>query len=192
MSSNAKQGWAMGGTVFAATVMIVLGFFQVMMGISALAHDRIFVTVNNYVYGIDTTSWGWIHLILGAVIVITGCFLFMRTMWARALGIVLAVVSAVGNFMFMPYYPLWSMVVIALNIFVIWSLATVVQGVDTPAATAAGSGSGGGMPRGEAPSGGYGNVNPPMAPHAEDDKTMYPGAEPHETGRPAQGPPVHG
>lgn len=130
-SEQTKQAWALGGTIFAATAMIVLGFFQVVVGIAAIANDVLFVEVSNYVYGVDVTFWGWVHLVLGAVMVLVGVALYGMSSWARGIGIALAVLSAVNNFMFMPYYPLWSIIVIALNIFVIWALATVRPQVDT-------------------------------------------------------------
>lgn len=122
-----EQNWAMGGTIFAATAILILGCFQVIMGISALARDEIFVDGVDYTYAIDVTGWGWIHLILGAVMMATGVFLYTATPWARGVGIGLAVLSAVSNFFFLPYYPLWSLVVIALDVFAIWALATVIS-----------------------------------------------------------------
>ncbi|MGH8877829.1 MAG: DUF7144 family membrane protein [Stackebrandtia sp.] len=130
-TNDTRQAWAVGGTVFAATAILVIGCFQVIMGVSALFEDEIFVDGPNYTYAIDITGWGWIHLILGVIMMLTGIFLYTASVWARGVGIALAVMSAVSNFFFLPYYPLWSIVVIALDIFAIWALATVL----TPAAS---------------------------------------------------------
>lgn len=130
-NESTKQAWALGGTIFAATAMIVLGFFQVVVGIAAITNDQLFVQTTDYVYGVDVTLWGWVHLALGALMVLTGIALYGMSAWARGVGIALAVLSAVNFFMFTPYYPLWSIMVIALDIFVIWSLATVRPPVDT-------------------------------------------------------------
>jgi hypothetical protein len=127
---GASQAWAVGGLVFAASMLIMIGIWQVMVGIAAIIQDEFFVAAPNYVYNIDTTVWGWVHLSLGAISVLTGAFLFTGKTWARVFGITLAVLSAINNFIFMPYYPLWAMVVIAMDVFVIWSLATV----ESPAA----------------------------------------------------------
>jgi len=119
------RGWASGGTVFAATIMLILGIYQAILGIAAIVNDKLFVVSSGYVYRIDTTAWGWIHLGLGVLAAITGVFLFSGATWARWVGIAFAVLSATANFFFLPYYPIWSLLIIALDIFVIWALATV-------------------------------------------------------------------
>ena len=126
--SRAARGWAVSGLVFAASMMIMLGVWQVFIGIAAIGGDDFFVVQDGYVYDLDTTAWGWIHVVLGAVVVLTGLFLFSGAAWARAAGILLAALAVVNNFLFLPYYPLWSIMVIALAVFVIWSLATVETG----------------------------------------------------------------
>lgn len=164
---STQQAWAVGGTVFAATAIMIIGLFQVIMGISALAQDEIFVNGTNYTYDIDVTGWGWIHLILGVLMIVTGVFLYTAAPWARALGIVMAVLSAVDNFFFLPYYPLWSMVVIALDIFVIWSLATVITPMPSgpPPQSAAPSAA---QPSGRTQSQDWSHVNEPTPPRATD------------------------
>lgn len=131
--STAARAWATGGMVFAATIMLTLGIWQIIVGIAAIAEDDFFVVAPNYTYEIDTTAWGWIHLALGAVVAVTGFFLFTGAAWARVVGIGLAILSAIANFLFLPYYPLWALLVIALDVFVIWALATArspAQGED--------------------------------------------------------------
>lgn len=120
---STARAWATGGLVFAATIMIMLGIWQVFVGIAAIVEDEFFVVAPNYTYEIDTTAWGWIHLILGAIITATGLSLFTGATWARVVGIGLALLSAIANFFFLPYYPLWSIVIIAVAVFVIWALA---------------------------------------------------------------------
>jgi hypothetical protein len=122
---SSESTWAVGGVVFAATMMIMLGIWQVFVGIAAIANDEFFVTVRNYTYDIDTTAWGWIHLILGALAAIAGFFLFSGATWARWVAIAFAALAIIDNFIFLPYYPLWSLSVIALGVFVIWSLSTI-------------------------------------------------------------------
>lgn len=120
-----RTGWAIAGVVMAASLMILLGFWGIIVGISAIASDNIFVTNLDYSYDIDLTAWGWIHLILGVIAVLAGFALFSGAVWARVVGIVLAILVAINYFLFLPFYPLWSIIVIALSVFVIWSLATV-------------------------------------------------------------------
>lgn len=123
-TSSASRSWALGGLVFAATMMIMLGIWEVFVGVAAIVNDRFFVVGPNYTYDIDTTIWGWIHLALGVIVVLAGFFLFTGALWARAVGIGLAALVAINNFIFLPYFPLWSLAMMALAVFVIWSLAT--------------------------------------------------------------------
>jgi hypothetical protein len=123
-TSSAARTWAVGGLVFAATMMILLGIWEVFVGIAAIVDDQFFVVGPNYTYNIDTTAWGWVHLGLGALSIVAGFFLYTGATWARAVGIALAALVAINNFIFLPYYPLWSLAVIALAVFVIWSMAT--------------------------------------------------------------------
>lgn len=113
-----QSGW----TVFAAIMMIFGGVMAILQGISAIAEDDLFVTTNNYVFEFDLTSWGWIHLVLGIVVLLAGLALFTGALWARAVGVVLAGLSLIANFMWVPYNPFWALVLIALDIFVIYAL----------------------------------------------------------------------
>ncbi|HEY8451181.1 MAG: hypothetical protein FWJ70_14315 [Micromonosporaceae bacterium] len=121
---RAAAGWALGGSILAAWLMILLGLWSVLVGIAAIARDEVFITTPGYTYGVDLTGWGWIHLVLGAVVLVAGFSLFSGAAWARAVGIILAVLVAVDYFLFLPLHPLWSIVVIALSVFIVWSLAT--------------------------------------------------------------------
>ncbi|GEM_PF-101213 len=137
---STKQAWARGGMIFAATLMLIIGTYQIFVGLAAIIQDAFFVIGPNYAYEIDTTTWGWIHLGIGALAVVAGFFLFTGALWAKVLAIALAVVSAIANFFFLPYYPIWSLLLIALDIFVIWAIATarVLAEVDVDEAAMAG------------------------------------------------------
>ncbi|WP_406098894.1 hypothetical protein [Streptomyces sp. NBC_01013] len=113
-----RTGW----TAFAAVLMIFAGAMAIFQGIAAIAKDDVFIATRNYVFQFNLTGWGWIHLILGIVIVLAGCALFTGAFWARAAGVVLAGLGALANFAWLPHYPLWSIVLIALDIFIIWAL----------------------------------------------------------------------
>lgn len=119
-----SRGAAVGGTVFAAALMIMNGLWSLLAGISAIARDRVFVATPDYLYKIGLSGWGWIHLLLGLLIAAAGVCLLMRQAWARVVAIVLAMLSAVAQFLFLPYYPWWSILVIAIDIFVVWALVT--------------------------------------------------------------------
>jgi hypothetical protein len=116
------SGWAVGGTVFAATVLMLVGIFQSIAGLVAIFDDNFYVVTRNYTFDLDTTAWGWIHLLIGILLVVVAYGLFNRSAWAGVTAIMLASLSAIVNFFFIPYYPAWSILMIALNIWVIWSL----------------------------------------------------------------------
>jgi hypothetical protein len=116
------SGWAFGGLTFAATMLVVIGIFQAIAGLAAIFDDGFYVVTENYAFDLDPSAWGWIHLLLGILLVVTGYFLFARAAWAGIVAITLAVLSAVANFFFIPYYPFWAILVIALDVWVIWAL----------------------------------------------------------------------
>lgn len=91
-------------------------------GIVALVRNEIYVATPRYLFAFDLTTWGWIQLILGIVVAIAGVGVITGQLWGRLVGITLAALSMLANFAFIPYYPLWSLSIIALNVFVIWAL----------------------------------------------------------------------
>ena len=127
MPGDKRQNVAMVGTIFAATLLIINGFFQALMGIEAIVRGGFFVSVNNYLYSLNTAAWGWVHLGLGALLAVCGVFLYLGAGWAAVTGIVLAGLSILDNFLFLPHYPIWSILTIAIGVFVIWSLATMIN-----------------------------------------------------------------
>ncbi len=104
-SEPAVSGWAIGGITFAAALLFIVGVFEMISGISAIAKDSIFVKTQNYVFNLDTTAWGWIHLILGVLLFLTGLGLWRRATWAGVVGIILAMLSAIANFFWIPVLP---------------------------------------------------------------------------------------
>jgi hypothetical protein len=89
-----------------------------------VASDEIFVVGIEYTYSFDVTTWGWIHLVVGVLVVITALGLMTGATWARVVGMSLAGLSIIANFLWLPYYPVWAIVVIALDILVIWAIGT--------------------------------------------------------------------
>ena len=118
-----SSGWASGFVLFAALMMIMAGVWQALAGLIALFENEFYVATRNYLFEFDATTWGWIHLLVGVIVGLAGLGLLAGQTWARVVGITLAVLSAIANFLFIPYYPFWSMLIIALDIFVIWALA---------------------------------------------------------------------
>jgi hypothetical protein len=113
-----------GFTVLAATLMILSGLWGFFEGLVAILKQGFFVPQANYTFQYSVHGWGWIHLVLGIVIFAAGVCVLLGQTWAKALGILLAVFSGIANFLFLPYYPVWSIVVIAIDVFIIWALAS--------------------------------------------------------------------
>lgn len=118
------SGWVTGGVVFAGVLMLCSGILAVLQGIAALASDDVYARVGTYVYELNLTGWGWIHVILGALVALTGLGLLKGASWARFVGIFLASLSLIAQFLFLPYLPVWSVVMMAIDVFVIWALAS--------------------------------------------------------------------
>jgi hypothetical protein len=116
--------WATGLVLFAGVVMMVAGVWHALAGLGAVVNDKVYVSTPGYIYGFDLTSWGWIHIVLGIVVAAAGFTVLLGMVWARVVGIVVASVSLIANFMFIPHYPVWSLLIIALDVAVIWALAT--------------------------------------------------------------------
>ncbi|MGW2051215.1 DUF7144 family membrane protein [Streptomyces sp. NPDC001858] len=122
---TAKQQWAQGLMIFAAVTLMLAGVLGIFRGVMGIAEDDIFVTTRNYVFAFDVTGWGWVHLALGVVAVLISLGLFQGAMWARVSGVAVAGLIIVANFLSLPYYPVWSVVMIAFSAFVIWALCVV-------------------------------------------------------------------
>ena len=118
-----------GWIAFAGVMMILLGTFHAIQGLVALFQDEYFlVAKSGLTIHVDYTTWGWVHLILGIIIALTGFALFTGAVWARALGVVIVMISAVVNIGFLAAYPIWSVLMIAVDILVIWAL--IVHGAE--------------------------------------------------------------
>ncbi|MFI9485871.1 hypothetical protein ACIG47_05735 [Promicromonospora sp. NPDC052451] len=111
---------------FAGTMLIMVALFQILQGIAAVAANTVYLTGVEYVYQLDVTTWGWVHIVVGAIALATGIGVLAGRAWAYMVGIVLAVVASITNFAFLPYYPIWSIVVLAFNVAVIWALCTLL------------------------------------------------------------------
>ena len=117
------SGWAVGFILFAAIMMIMVGCFQFFQGLVAVFNDTFYVTTRNYIFQFDATTWGWIHLILGLIVAFAGWGLLSGRTWARVLAITVAILSAIANFLWLPYYPFWALTIITLDVVVSWAIA---------------------------------------------------------------------
>jgi hypothetical protein len=116
---------AHGVSVFAGIMLILGGGFEALQAIAAIVNDKYLVVLPNYVYAFDLTTWGWIHLLIGLALIAIGISLLLGQGWARMAGIVVAAVAALINFTWLPYSPLWAIVLIAIDILVIWALISI-------------------------------------------------------------------
>ena len=123
-NSSAKQGFAFGIAIVAAALLFVAGLGSIFQGISAIANDDLFVAGQNYIFEFDLTTWGWIHLILGIVGVLVAGGLAVVADWARTSAIIIASLSIIAQFLWLPYYPAWAILIIVLDLIVIWAVST--------------------------------------------------------------------
>lgn len=123
MATREVSGGTAGLVVFAGVMMMLIGTMHALTGLSALIENEFFVVGPNYAYEFDVTAWGWLHLIYGVILIAAGWQVFTGATWARIVGMTLAMFSAIGNFLFIPYQPVYAILMIALAVLVIGALA---------------------------------------------------------------------
>ena len=112
---------------FAGVLLIMLGAFHLIQGLVALFRDEVYVVRSSgLIINVDYTTWGWVHLALGAVAILAGVCLLAGQMWARIVAVIVAFLSAINAVSFIQAEPVWSVIVIALDVIIIW--AVVVHG----------------------------------------------------------------
>jgi hypothetical protein len=126
-STQTVSPWAHGIAVFAGLVMIIGGAFQALEGLAAVVNDQWLVVRPEYIFAFDLTVWGVIHLLVGLALLAIGIFLLRGQTWARVAGMVVAVISAIMNFVFLPFSPLWAIMIIAVDMLIIWALASYLR-----------------------------------------------------------------
>ncbi|MGW6546342.1 DUF7144 family membrane protein [Streptomyces massasporeus] len=114
--------WAAGGLVLGGILMVVYGLFAVLQGIAAIAGDEVYTSFGQYSFEFDLTAWGWIHLIVGVLVVVAGLGLFTGADWARVASAVVVGLALIANFLWLPYQPFWSIIMIVTGLFVLWSV----------------------------------------------------------------------
>jgi hypothetical protein len=119
-----------GLVAFAAVMLLIAGCLSIFRGIMAIAEDPVFVRTPHYVFKFSLTGWGWIHLVLGVLAIGIAVGLFRLALWARVLGVVVAALLMIANFLTVPYYPLWSLTLIAVGGLVVWGLCAVREDGD--------------------------------------------------------------
>ena len=112
-----------GGIIVTAGIGLVLaGLLSIMQGIEGLVSNELYVSTQNWVFKLDTTAWGWIQILIGVVAFFAGLGLFWRKVWPRTIAVIVAVASIIANLLWLPYYALSALLLIAFNSFVIWAV----------------------------------------------------------------------
>lgn len=127
-----RSSWAVGWEAFAGTMLMIVGIFGIINGIVAIAKDEFFVVGQEWIFNFDVTTWGWIHLIVGIIVLLAGVGIFSGNVLARTVGVIVASLSAIANFMWLPYYPVWAIVVIAIDVSIIWALTAHGRDIASP------------------------------------------------------------
>ena len=118
----AHSSWAVGYAMFASVLLLMAGIFQFVAGLVAVVEDDFYVVGTKWVFEFDVTTWGWIHMLIGVVLFLSGIGILSGNVLARTVGVIAAGVAAVANFLWLPYYPVWSIIMIFLAVAVIWAL----------------------------------------------------------------------
>jgi hypothetical protein len=116
-----QTGWV-GWVYFSSIMMILLGGFQAIAGLVGIFNNDFYVVTSNHLAAFNYTAWGWIDLILGVIIVMAGFSLLYGALWGRIVAILLASLSLLANMAILNAYPLWSALMIIVDILVIYAL----------------------------------------------------------------------
>lgn len=119
--NDQASGWV-GWVYFAAFMMVFIGIFQMIMGLVALVNKTFYVVHSNTLVAFDITTWGWIHLLLGVLILSAGIALFSGSTWARVVGVLLVSLNFIAQFAFIGVYPFWSITMLVIDVVVIYAL----------------------------------------------------------------------
>jgi len=122
MSSREPSGAAIGWIAFAGFILILGGSFMMLAGLGGIINPDAYVVGKDNILKLSTTSWGWWHLIVGAVVFLSGLGVFAGNILARTVGVIAALVSAISAFVWIPIYPVWGIIIIAMDFAVIWAL----------------------------------------------------------------------
>ncbi|MFF4396337.1 hypothetical protein [Streptomyces sp. NPDC001480] len=108
--------------LFAGATLMLSGPLSILLGVTGIAQDTLFSSPR-YVYRFDLTAWGWLHLVIGLGLVVAGMGVLLGRSWGRGAGVTMGAVSLITQFMFIPYYPVWSIIVMTLDLLIVWALS---------------------------------------------------------------------
>ena len=125
MSTRERSGFAVGTTATAGILLITVGLFHIMQAFVELFTKAFYGSATigvNWAFRFNVGTWGWLHLLGGIIVLGAGFGLFTGSVISRTVAVIIAVISIVLSFMWLPYYPFWSMIIIAFDVIVIWAL----------------------------------------------------------------------
>jgi hypothetical protein len=111
----------------AGLLLAMVAAFEILQGIAAIAKDGLYATNVDYAYALSLSTWGWAHLLIGLLLVAVALGIMAQQSWGRVTGLIVAGLSTLANFAFLPYYPVWSLTIIAINVVIIWALCTLLR-----------------------------------------------------------------
>ncbi len=115
------SGWV-GWVYFAGFMLVLVGVLHAIAGLVGLFNSSVYVVAEESLWLLDYTSWGWIHLIFGIILLFAGSAIMSGKMWGRVVGIIISGLALIANFGFVPVYPFWSILMMVVNILVIYAL----------------------------------------------------------------------
>lgn len=122
MAARERSGIAVGTTATAGLLLVLVGFFHIAQGIVDLTNNDFYTITQNWVFRFNVTTWGWLHVLGGIVVLLAGVGLFTGSVLARTVAVIVAMISIILSFLWLPYYPTWSVLIIAFDFVVIWAL----------------------------------------------------------------------
>ena len=118
---SGRTGWT-GWIAFAGVMMVIAGSLNALYGLVAVVNDEWVVWTNRASLYLDISQWGWVHLVIGLVVLLSGIGVFSGNVLARTVGVIAVTISLIANFFFIPAYPLWAIAVVVIDVLVIWAL----------------------------------------------------------------------
>ena len=115
------EGRGYGLVLFAGVLLLVSGFWNLIYGIAGIAQSHVFVANAHYVFG-NLRTWGWITLIIGAIQVLAAAGVLAGNQLARWFAVAVVGLSAIDQMFFIPAYPFWSLMIIAVDIVALYGL----------------------------------------------------------------------
>jgi hypothetical protein len=114
-------------SVLAGVLLLMNGAFEILQGASAIANDDLYSAGSDFLYQFDMTTWGWVHLVIGLLSIVVGIGVLAGKSWGLVSGMIIAGLSALANFAFLPHYPLWAITVIAVDLLIIHALSVQLR-----------------------------------------------------------------